>query len=175
MSIVNRCLYKQPLLPDPLAPRKLALQPFLKKALHFLLASRSGKFWCRCKWATYALTQMHGLLPKLWTEQVICTQLPPDGQSGLSDVMCRSMQCAASGASSSGRSASGAILSQQDLSLLSRLLRWPAPHLFPSLDIARLAILDEHAAASLASTAGPLLLSPQGMMPSVRCISTRVQ
>lgn len=76
------------------------------------------------------------------------------------------MQCAAAGASSNGQVAQEHRLTQQDLAMLARLLRWPAPHLFPALDIARLAILDQHAAASLASTAGPLLLSPQGQPSS---------
>lgn len=81
------------------------------------------------------------------------------------ELLCRSIQCAAAGASSGGQVAQGSRLTQQDLALLARLLRWPAPNLFPALDIARLAALDLHAATSLASTAGLLLLSPQGQPP----------
>ena len=81
----------------------------------------------------------------------------------------RSMQCTAAGSSSQAQEASRPSLSQEDLSLLSRLLRWPAPHLFPALDIARLAILEEQAAVSIASTAGPLLLSPQGIWKCFLC------
>ena len=43
---------------------------------------------------------------------------------------------------------------QDALQLLRKLLGWPAPQLFPALDLARLAALDAGAAESLAGSAG---------------------
>lgn len=44
------------------------------------------------------------------------------------------------------------------LPLLAKLLSWPAPALFPALDLARMAALDAQAAERLAAGAGALSL-----------------
>ena len=53
--------------------------------------------------------------------------------------------------------------SSGDLQLLKKLLRWPAPQLFPSLDIARLVALQPEGQASLAGDAGRVEVSPLGV------------
>ncbi|KAK9806981.1 hypothetical protein WJX72_009418 [[Myrmecia] bisecta] len=71
-------------------------------------------------------------------------------------------QLLARAANAAGAQGSSVGFSDIDYDLLSRMLRWPAGQLFPALDIARLAILDQQAAARLAATAGPVELSPLG-------------
>ena len=50
-------------------------------------------------------------------------------------------------------------------SILPQLLRWPAPQLFPCLDLARVVMLDPTGAATLANTAAePMLTAPAGSL-----------
>ncbi|KAK9809770.1 hypothetical protein WJX73_004494 [Symbiochloris irregularis] len=58
----------------------------------------------------------------------------------------------------------GQAFPEAELALLGKLLRWPAAHLFPALDITRLAILQPPVDAHLAASAGPLELSPLGSL-----------
>ena len=63
-------------------------------------------------------------------------------------------------------------LSGKEISLLEKLLQWPAASLFPALDISRLIILDEKMANLLASRAGPLELSPLGAYSTATSLCT---
>lgn len=77
------------------------------------------------------------------------------------DVIQHGCCCACStGAAISGKANVG----PDEWDLLERLLRWPAASLFPALDIARLLVLDDKTATRLAAKAGPLELSPLGVL-----------
>lgn len=59
-------------------------------------------------------------------------------------------RCRAAAAGASG----GGTAQQGQLALLGKMLRWPAPQLFPALDVARLLALDAAFAPVLAQEAG---------------------
>lgn len=63
-------------------------------------------------------------------------------------------------AASTGSAAPG----DAELELLGKLLRWPATALFPALDVTRMVVLHEPSAARLAADAGPLEMSPLGVL-----------
>ena len=66
-----------------------------------------------------------------------------------------------------GAGSGKAELSSADCSLLTSLLRWPAPQLFPAYDIARLVALDSEGAQHLATSAGTLGQGSSGLINSL--------
>jgi hypothetical protein len=77
-------------------------------------------------------------------------------------VAYQDASCLACPGCSAGRApARSGKYSEDALRLLHKLLAWPAPQLFPALDLARLAALDAAAAEKLAASAGAVSLESE--------------
>ncbi len=100
-----------------------------------------------------------GLVKTLQTQTSHSISPPPTHSNppGPLDRLLQRLPAYAAGAAPGG-------LPDADRALLARLLQWPAPQLFPALDIARCLVLDPAAAAALGKSLGALSAPEAGTL-----------